>query len=90
MVGCLRICWGHLSCQSAGRTRRQEDKEATARRTVTKIKIMMVRVMIEKEEKSENTVLAMMDISDTALVNNNFKKRCRCINLIRKVNPICK
>lgn len=35
----------------------------------------MVRVMIEKEERSENTVLAMMeaDTSDTALVNNNFK-----------------
>lgn len=40
-----------------------------------KIKIVMVRVMIEKEERSENTVLAMMeaDTSDTALVNNNFK-----------------
>lgn len=36
---------------------------------------MMVRVMIENEERSENTVLAMMeaDISDTAVVNNNFK-----------------
>lgn len=59
----------------AGRKRRQGHKEATARRTVTKNKIMMARVMIEKEERSENTVLAMMkaDISDTALVNNNFK-----------------
>lgn len=56
---------------SLGRT----DKEATARRTVTKIKMMMVRMMIGKEERSENTLLAMMeaDISDTALVNNNFK-----------------
>lgn len=56
---------------SLGRT----DKRATARRSITKIKMMMVRMMIGKEERSENTVLAKMktDTLDTALVNHNIK-----------------
>lgn len=51
---------------------RQVDKLATARRSVTKIKMMMVRMIGGKKERSENTTLAKMeaDTLDTALVNN--------------------
>lgn len=44
-------------------------------RSVTKIKMMMVRMTIGKEERSENTVLAKMeaDTSGTALVNNKMQ-----------------
>lgn len=68
MLGCL---WGTPLVTSLGRT----DKGQTASRSVTKIKMMMVRMMIGKEERSENTVLAKMeaDTLDTALVNNNIK-----------------